>query len=510
MSREHRRLVTGIDGLDLILDGGFRYPKGGSLFLVILGGPGTGKTHLALELAVRLLAQPEGAGAIHLLYGLDQSPQEIHGKLSDDFDHYGVRGTWDQVAGFIQRQDYQAILHSVQPTDVAPGSPPSYFLSASVKDPRQHGVNDPTALFERLDRDIEAVTAAAADIGQPLRPRLVTIDNISLKTFDNGEVARSVIRTIRDRLARRQMHGIFVVETPGSGAEQATFAAAEYAADIILQLGYHEFGDQFKERSLEIAKARHQFYFRGTHHFSIVGKSDDSLRGARGQRAPGIHVYPSIPTLLSYLEYRQGDENSRQSTVPFGVDDVSVQQGSSNGLLGSSERLIDLLRVSTHFLLAGEGDAIMVSFHQMGDQVRQLATQWHPDEHASRRIHVLSFGPEYMSSGKFLKDVYDAIEEVRAKGRRVSRAALFGLEHLRWGFPLLHDSRMLIPWLTSFFRSQNMTSLYVETNEQVEQQDRIAEDSAIAATVDNVLKLHGQPLQIKILRGLNASHDPSS
>ena len=510
MSREHRRLVTGIDGLDLILDGGFRYPKDGSLFLVILGGPGTGKTHLAPELAVRLMAQPEGAGAIHLLYGLDQSPQEIHGKLSDDFDHYGVSGTWDQMSGFIQREDYQAILHSVQPDAAALSSAPSYFLSASVKDPRKHGVNDPTALFERLDRDIDAVTAATSNMGQPMRPRMVTIDNISLKTFDNGEIARSVIRTIRDRLALRQMHGVFVVETPGSSAERATFAAAEYAADIIVQLGYHEFGDQFKERSIEIAKARHQFYFRGTHHFSIVGKSDDSLRGARGQRAPGIHVYPSIPTLLSYLEYRQDNENLRPRTVEFGADQISVQQGSSNGLLGSSERLIDLLRVSTRFLLAGEGDGIMVSFHQMGDQVRELAKQWHPNEQASKRIHVLSFGPEYMSSGKFLKDVYDAIEELRARGRQVSRAALFGLEHLRWGFPLLHDSRMLIPWLTSFFRSQNMTSLYVETSERMEAQDRIPEDSAIAATVDNVLKLHGDPMHLRILRGLNAQVESGS
>ena len=122
-----------------------------------------------------------------------------------------------------------------------------------------------------------------------------------------GSPAMNMLPVLLNRSVRIAGAEIRIGEVPG-GSERATFTAAEYAADVILQLGVHEFGDQFKERSIEITKARHQFHYRGTHHFSIVGRNEGRLRGARGQRPPGIHVYPSVPTLLSYLSYRDGNE----------------------------------------------------------------------------------------------------------------------------------------------------------------------------------------------------------
>ena len=89
----HTRIRTGIDGLDLILDGGLRHPAEGSLMIFVLGGPGSGKTHMALELTVRMLREAKGAGATHLYYGLDQAPEEIHAKLREDFDYYGLPGS---------------------------------------------------------------------------------------------------------------------------------------------------------------------------------------------------------------------------------------------------------------------------------------------------------------------------------------------------------------------------------------------------------------------------------
>ena len=46
-------LKTGIDGLDGILGGGIRYPDDTAAFVCLAGGPGTGKTLLALEMVVR-------------------------------------------------------------------------------------------------------------------------------------------------------------------------------------------------------------------------------------------------------------------------------------------------------------------------------------------------------------------------------------------------------------------------------------------------------------------------
>ncbi len=473
------------------------------MFLVVLGGPGTGKTHFALELTVRILAQEGGDGAIHMYYGLDQPPEEIHAKLREDFQYYGVSGQWNHVTGTIRGENYRATLHSIQtqPED----KEGRYFLCASLQG-ADHRIESSESLFRRLDEDIEAITRLAPSVGKPLVPRLVTIDNISLSAFDDGDDVRHALQKIRARLVERRMHGIFLVETPGADSDRGTFSAAEYAADVILQLGYHEFGDQFKERSLEIAKARHQFYFRGTHHFSIAGKSGEQLRGARGQRSPGIHVYPSTPTLLSYLQYHREEPPAAADSLPFGYGEIQVRATSANGLLGSPRRLASLYWLTMQFLMAEPGTKLLVSFQQRGEEILDQADQWFPDSNLRDQVKCLSFSPEYISAGKFLKDVFDELESFRRQGHEVTRVAVAGLEHLRWGFPLLNDAKMLIPWLTVFFRSQSITSLFVESTFPTASDNDSPGESAMADTVDNLLVIHessGGTAHLKQARGFH-------
>src|SRR5262245_22046617 len=114
------RLPTDVDGLDLLLNGGLRYPSDGSAFTVILGGPGSGKTHLALGLAVRTLARVEGAGGCHVFYSLDQSPAELHAKLREDCDCFGMQGDWRRIVGSIESDDHAAQIHEFKPK----GGPP--------------------------------------------------------------------------------------------------------------------------------------------------------------------------------------------------------------------------------------------------------------------------------------------------------------------------------------------------------------------------------------------------
>src|SRR5687767_32187 len=116
----YQRLPTGIDGLDLLLNGGLRYPRDGSLFAVILGGPGSGKTHLALEMAVRTLGRIEGRGGCHVFYSLDQTPAELHAKVREDFDFYGLQGDWKRIVGSLESDDHAAQIHEFKPA--APAS----------------------------------------------------------------------------------------------------------------------------------------------------------------------------------------------------------------------------------------------------------------------------------------------------------------------------------------------------------------------------------------------------
>ena len=501
----YQRLPTDIDGLDLLLDGGLRFPASGSIFMVILGGPGSGKTHLALELAVRTLNRIDsgsGEGGCHVFYSLDQSPAELHAKLREDFDMYGMQGDWRRIVGSLQSDDHAAQIHEFTPQS----NRERYLLLASLREPPRDLVTRSATLFERLDGDIAAITRGGASLGTKLTPKLVAIDNISINAFEDGAHARAALHAIRQHLAARRLHGIFVFETPGGSSDRATFTAAEYAADVIINLGYHEVADQFKERQIEIAKARHQFYFRGTHHFSIVGRNEGELRGGRGKRPPGLHVYPSVPTLLSHLGYRAAPKNAGQ-TVRFGVADLTIPAGSVSGLVGPPLRATTAHRLALEFLLAEEGDGLLVSFRENGHEHLDAAPRGLTPAQR-QRLHVLAFAPEYLSAGKFLKDVYDEIEELRRGGRRICRAALWGLGHLKMAFPLLNESRMLLPWMSAFFKQQGISSLFVEAANAVHRDGTVSGDSSVPSSVDHLLFLVDEPsgrLELQLVRSLSAN-----
>ena len=506
----YQRLKTGIDGLDLLLDGGLRFPRSGSIFMAILGGPGSGKTHLALELAVRTLAgldERSGNGGCHVFYSLDQSPSELYGKLREDFDFYGLDTQWRRIAGSVASDAHSAQVHEL--ASAAPGSE-RYLMLASLREPPRDLVTRTGTLFERLDSDIAALARVGSAIGTPLAPRLVAIDNISITAFEDAAHARTALHSIRQQLAARRLHGIFVFETPGGSSDKDTFTAAEYAADVIIQLGYHELADQFKERQIEIAKARHQFYFRGTHHFSIVGRNEGELRGGRGRRSPGLHVYPSVPTILSHLGYR-GEPKDAGRPVRFGIGDLEVPAGSVTGLVGPPLRATTAHRIALDFLLAGDDDALLISFRENArEHMNSAGAAFTPEQ--LKRVHVLSFAPEYLSTGKFLKDVYDEIETIERTGRKIGRAALWGLGHLKTAFPLLNATRLLLPWMSAFFKLQGITSLFVESANAVHEDGTVTGETSVPSSVDHLLflleKEGGRP-ELKLIRSLSTGSGPS-
>ncbi len=500
----YQRLPTRIDGLDLLLGGGLRCPQPGSVFLVILGGPGTGKTHLALELAVRTLGAATERGTCHLYYSFDQSPAELHAKLREDFDFYGLQSSWRRIVGTLESPEHSAQIHEFAP----PAPAPERFLAlASLRESPGDLVRGGSRLFERLDRDLAALSSAAAPAGNPLVPRLVAIDNISLNAFDDGPQARGALQSIRQQLAARHLHGIFVVETPGGTSDRAIFTAAEYAADVIIELGYHQVGDQFKERSIEIAKARHQFYYRGAHHFSIVGRNEGVLFGGRGERPTGIHVYPSVPTLLSHLDYEQSklERPAVPPAIPFGIADLHVPHGSVSGLVGPPSRATTAHWLALRFLLAGRKNGLLISLRETRDELQAVAREWFGDE--ADRLDFVSFAPEYLSTGKFMKDLYDEICELERRGRVVERAALWGLGQLKMAFPLLNESRMFLPWLSAFLKRKGIASLLVEATHQVQADGTVSGDSTVPLTADHLLALIETPehrSELRLVRSLTA------
>src|SRR5262249_25462018 len=122
---------------------------------------------------------------------------------------------------------------------------------------------------------------------------MVCIDNVGLllNELDYYD-KRSALIEIRRQLMQQTIHGIFIVEE-GDPSTLKVPSAEEFSTDVLIRLAFVDSGGPFKARTIEIQKARHQYYYRGAHHFSIAGKdvNRNLYLGARGEQGPGLHIY---------------------------------------------------------------------------------------------------------------------------------------------------------------------------------------------------------------------------
>ena len=126
-------LKTGIDGLDGILGGGIRYPDDAAAFVCVAGGPGTGKTLLALETVVR--AWLSGEEGTFLYYSVEHTPDSIEKKLAFDFD-------WFQTAVDVRAEPREVPSKLVLRAD-QDGEPPRKLVLTQAR---------PAALTEKSAR----------------------------------------------------------------------------------------------------------------------------------------------------------------------------------------------------------------------------------------------------------------------------------------------------------------------------------------------------------------------
>jgi KaiC/GvpD/RAD55 family RecA-like ATPase len=461
-------LKTGIDGLDGILAGGIRYPEDGSVFLCIAGGPGTGKTLLALELVVRAWLG-DAEDATYLYYSVEHTPDSIHKKLEFDFD-------WFRATSPIR----------VLPREV----PNKLALQAGADGGSQLVLTQarPAALQQKSARgttvDIEWILAEIENYRLARPVRMVVIDNVGLLLTDLEYFEkRSALLEIRRRLLEHRIHGIFVMEE-AHPRDLRLPSAEEFSTDLMLHLSFREEATDFKARALEISKARHQYYYRGVHHFSIAGRgiTRDVYLGARNERGPGIHVYPSVAAQLSMAR------DQAQFTVPLrGSSPIDLGHPDLNGAflrgtgpaLRSSTVLLGEPGTRTTFLAlrflaaglrAGER-VLFVSTREDRDAIRRicqrepaLAPCLGADGRFAPEFRVVYLHPEFIAPGKFHWDLIRLCQGGHADGQPhpVARLAFDNIFRLQDRFPLITDQRFLIAAMLDTLRYEGVTPLFVD------------------------------------------------
>ncbi|MGA1606025.1 MAG: RAD55 family ATPase [Planctomycetota bacterium] len=457
-------LKTGIDGLDAILAGGVRYPAGGAAFVFVTGGPGSGKTLLGLEMVARQwLDGPPDSTCLY--YSVEHTPQSLYRKLAFDFGFYGSDAEIE-----------------VLPEEV----PQKLTIAARRPSGTSHLVitqAHPATLAEPGHGSSVDIDWILAEIGNHERAGPVAIacvDNIGLLLTDLDYFGkRRALLATRRQLMSAGVHGIFVQETTDT-RDLKLPSAEEFSTDLLLELGYHAENTMFKARTLEILKARHQYYYRGAHHFSIAGRGvlRDIYLGARNERGPGIHIYPSVPAQLSIArDTHQGQVPPRgASPLDFGhpglvrgfLEDTGPTARSSTVILAEpGTRYTDL---ALRFLAAGLADgeaSLLVSTKEDEDALTRIARR---DPGLTQSLlhgegfvdafRVLYLHPEFISAGKFTWDLLRCTE-ADAQGP-VTRLAFDNIYRLEDRFPLLAGQNFMIPALLDMLRYRGVTPLFVD------------------------------------------------
>ncbi len=267
---------TGIAGLDEITHGGLPAARP----TLICGGPGCGKTVLAMEFLVRGATEWNEPG-------LFVSFEETSAQLIGDFRSFGF-----DVEGLIERKQLKIAFVELNRADIA-----------------ESGAFSLDALFIRLEQAIASIGAR--------RVVLDTMDNIFALLADTSYLRKEISRLfqwLKDR-------GVTTCITGERGIEELTrHGLEEYVSDCVILLD-HRVADQTSKRRLRVVK------YRGSAHAA------DEFPFLIGET--GFSVLPITSVNLDH-----GAERARVSTGVAGLDGMlggqGLYKGSSVLLTGSS------------------------------------------------------------------------------------------------------------------------------------------------------------------------------
>lgn len=489
-------LPTGIDGLDALLGGGIRYPEDSAAFVFLTGETGTGKTLLGLELLVRAWWRDDEGGRTFLFYSVEQSPRDLQKKL--DFDFGGYFGAPRAVRALDQENPHKLVLE----TDAPSGGVNRLVLTQA----------NPSQTNTGFRIDIGWIQAEIGNYERVDPVAMVCIDNVGLLLtgLDYLQKRAALLQT-RHELMRHRIHGIFIQEE--SPPVDGRFPSAEeLSTDVLIRLSFEE-ANGFKARQIEILKARHQYYYRGSHHFSIAGRGvvRDLYLGARGERGPGTHIYPSVPAQLSIArdqsEFRvppRGEE-----PIPFCTPEITAafEEGSGPTRLSSTIVLAEpgtrYTRLSLRFLAEGlkAGETgVLVSTKEDRNAVERICRRRRglepllSKDHRSLnpRFRLLYLHPEFLSPGKFVSDILHMVDEGQDSdgGAKATRLAFDNIYKLHGRFPLLEGEDFLVPALVDLLRYKEVTSFFVDLVPRSQRPGELSIEPAFyLSSFDNVIHL---------------------
>lgn len=307
-----------------------------------------------------------------------------------------------------------------------------------------------------------------------------------------------------------------------------------YAADVVIRLGTRICATGFRERTLEIVKAKHQAYRRGRHHFSIRSLSlpESAMHRECGaiKEPLGVVIYPSLATQLYLLGGR--DHPCTPRAEASGTNRPSERKSFPIGLLEVDKEVARRnprkVGADDHCYLAEGTVSVLVS--DLDSTASEIALQFARAKPELPTLYIclgcdpISLGfepgaesnpaivrllPEHISESKLLQDIDNwtlgnKLPNFSAKshkgkpgeGGRVILDSLYGFGRK---FPLIRDERHFFAALFDLFRKRGVAALVIDTVEVGEGRNPISESFA-AGLADHVFALRHVELGSRVCR----------
>jgi circadian clock protein KaiC len=353
----HRRLRTGVAGLDDILNGGFPAQR----VYLVQGDPGAGKTTLALQFLLEGARRGEGV----LYVSLSETERELAGVAEGH--GWSLEGlSIQEVSSDLTREELETTLY--EPAEVELGE-------------RMR------ALLEEMDR---------------LRPARMVLDSCSELRL----LAQSPLRYRRQILALKQRltdYGctILLLDNPHPGAPDMVLQSVVHGVVELEQLA-PEFGAE--RRRLRVVKLRGLRYRGGYHDFAI--------------RTGGLEVFPRLVAAEHHREFPR-DAVTSGIVALDAMTGGGLHRGTSLLLMGPSGSGKSAVAAQYALNAAERGERVAVfAFDESAAMYLARADSLgmplrrHVD---SGRLSVRQIDPAELSPGEFVQVVRHAAEAEEAR-----------------------------------------------------------------------------------------------
>lgn len=571
MSNDIVVLPTGIDSLDRLFRGGIHVHSSLGLFGVIVGAAGTGKSVLSMELCTKfVLSKSESHSLRSAIYISQDPPQLVKAKIESAFNYFSPTE--------LKKNERPALVLDPVSQTRKTDAPPSDEGPRSIADLSQYIDKKASIYICQLSLDAGSQKSVLANIieivAQTIRSFdeskeswdriLLCIDNVNaidesalasvisgewqhnrdsredvVSGVQSGSPGRDALfcRRLREYCARHRINTFFVFEeaphgTHDTNASTLSMTPEAYAADVVMWLGGHTHATGYRQRFIEIIKAKNQFYHRGRHHCSVVSRDSEKPGGLRGggdrpsEIVPevGLVVYPSVAAQLSWL---QGDRKAQQGRAPktgasaknvpqrakrrVGIDSLDriiedrlwqdagqqaprqripegyILEGSSSVLVSDLD--IKATEIGLHFALKSSRSLFISFLHEASDletTARRFRVLREPQKSSD---HVFKyFPPEHITEGKLLRDINLLIPKDANPHDNPFTIVIDNVFELDCKYPLLQSAKHFLSALLELFRVRGVTSFIIDTVEVGEARNPI-EVSFAAGLVDNVFLL---------------------